>query len=47
MDYFFEAALKENSPVSNNLFLYLFDKFLTNVKNPYLLTHFLVLGSIE
>ena len=40
---FSEAASKESSPVSNNCFLY----FLSNDKNPYPLTYFLDLGSIE
>ena len=44
---FLEAVLKESGPVFNNCFLYLFDKFLPNDKNPHLLTYFLVLGSIE
>ena len=43
MDYFLEAVFKAYSPVSNNCFLY----FLENDKNPYPLTYFLVLGSIE
>ena len=40
---FLEAVFKESNPVSNNYFLY----FLANDKNPYPLTYFLVLGSIE
>ena len=40
---FLEAVFKESSPVSNNWFLY----FLTNYKNLYPLTYFLVLRSIE
>ena len=39
---FLEAVFKVSSPVSNNC-LY----FLTNDKNRYPSTHFLVLGSIE
>ena len=45
--YFLEAIFKASSPVSNNCFLYLFEKFLANNKNPYRLTYFLVLCSIE
>ena len=33
--------------VSNNYFPYLLDRFFENDKNPYPLTYFLVLGSIE
>ena len=40
---FLETAFKESGPVFNNYFLY----FLPNDKNPYPLTYFLVLGSIE
>ena len=40
---FLEAVFKAYSPVSNNYFLY----FLSNDGNPYPLTYFLVLGSIE
>ena len=32
---FLEAVFKEFSPVSNNCFLYLLEKFLANDKNPY------------
>ena len=39
MDYCFEAS----SPVPNNYFSY----FLAKDKNPYPLTYFLVVGSIE
>ena len=43
MNYFFRSSFKECSLVSINYFLY----FLVNDKNPYPLTYFLVLGSIE
>ena len=43
MDLFVEAVFKESSPVSKSWFLY----FLGNDKNPYPLTYFVVLGSIE
>ena len=48
---FLEAVFRASSPVlaavSNNCFPYLLDRFLANHKNPYPLTYFLVLGSIE
>ena len=44
---FLEEVFKESSPVSNNCFLCLLEKFLANDKNPYPLRYFLVLGSIE
>ena len=40
---FLEVVFKESSPISNNCFLY----FLANNKNPYPLTYFLFLGSVE
>ena len=42
---FLEPVFKESSPVSNNCFIILY--FLTNDKNPYPLTYFLALGSVE
>ena len=47
MDKFFEAVFKESSPVFNDCFLYLLDKFIANDKTSYPLTYFLFLGSIE
>ena len=44
---FLEAVFKEYSPLPNNCFLYLSDKFLANDRNVYLLTYFLRLSSIE
>ena len=48
---FLEAVFRAYSPalvaVSNNYFSYLLDSFLSNEKNPYPLTYFLALGSIE
>ena len=35
------------SAVLNNCIRYLLDKFFPNDKNPYPLTHFVILGSIE
>ena len=40
---FLEGVFTTSGPVSNNCFL----NFLVNDKNPYLLTYFLALGSIE
>ena len=40
---FLQAVFKESSPAFNNCYLY----FLTNDKNLYPLTYFIVLGSIE
>ena len=42
-----EAVFKAYSPASNNCFVYLFDKFLENDKDPYSLKYFLILYSIE
>ena len=48
---FLEAVFRASSPVlvavSNNCFQYLSERFLANDKNPYPLTYFLLLGSIE
>ena len=44
---FQKTVFKASSLLFNNWFLYLLDKFLENDENPYHLTYFLVLGSIE
>ena len=44
---FLEAVFGAPNPISNNCFLNLLQKFFANHKNPYPLTYFLVLGSIE
>ena len=44
---FLETVFRASSPVSNNCFLYLLEKFLANDKNPYPLTYFVVLQSFS
>ena len=53
MDYFSESKFLEHlehpvlAAISNNCFPFLLDRYFENDKNPYPLTYFLVLGSIE
>ena len=47
LEAFFIASSHVLVAVSNSCFPYLLDRFLVNGKNPYLLTYFPVLGSME